>query len=138
MRGKYAAARVTGSRTWRLAFAWMLTLALIVQGMAAAQHVHAEPIGTEGALAQPAAVGLAAADQPLDHHEHKPDGSHQHRDCPACLVAAAGLHVLLAVAIIDWPPPGDNQPAIDQRQHPRPSTPRDSRTIRGPPTELNA
>jgi hypothetical protein len=116
----------------------MLTLALITQGMAAAHHVHAEPIGKDGALSQLASGGLAAADQSLDPHEHKPHGSKQHRDCPACLVSALGLHVLLAVAIIDWPQPSDRQPAIDQRQDPRPSTPRESRTIRGPPTELNA
>jgi hypothetical protein len=116
----------------------MLALALVIQGMTVAHHVHAEPTSTEGISSHAALDGLSETEQSPQHDEHGPNGGKHHRDCPACLVSALGLHVLLAVVTIDWPPSSNTQTAIDLQHDPRPSAPREGRTIRGPPAELNA
>jgi len=137
MSGETSALQSTGWCSFRLAFAWMLALALVIQGMAVAHHVHAEPTGTEGS-SHAALDGFSETEQSPQHDDHGPNGGKHHRDCPACLVSALGLHVLLAVVTIDWPPPSDPQTAIDLQHYPRLSAPREARTIRGPPAELNA
>lgn len=138
MSGEISVLHATGWRSLKLAFAWMLALALVVQGMAIAHHVHAEPSGTDGTSSHAALDGFAESQQSPEPDEHKQHGGKHHRDCPACLVSALGLHVLLAVVTIDWPPSSNTQTVIDLKHDPRPSAPREGRTIRGPPAELNA
>lgn len=121
----------------RMALAWSLAFALVIQGLAAVHHTHADRPSPEASLANEIFDRFAAVDPTLGEVEHQPHRGEPHRDCPACLVSAMGLHVLLAVAAIDWPPSKDTLTALDLRQQPRKSAPREARTIRGPPAELN-
>jgi len=120
-----------------VAFAWIIAFALVIQGLTAVHHSHADGSSPQASLSNEIFDGFAAVDPTLGNVEHEPHPAETHRDCPACLVSAVGLHVLLAVAAIDWPPSKDTLTALDLRQQPRKSAPREAQTIRGPPPELN-
>ena len=136
MGGDLKAATASGWRAISVAGAWLLALALVIQGLAAVHHFHGDTLGV--VHADVAIDRSVLADPALDEDGHKPHDGAQHRDCPACLVSALGLQVLLAVVAIDWPPSKDTQASIDLCQQPGSSSPREARTIRGPPFELNA
>ncbi len=121
-----------------VAFAWIIAFALVIQGLTAVHHIHADGSSPEASLSNEIFDRFAGVDPTLGAVEREPHPAEPHRDCPACLVSAVGLHVLLAVAAIDWPPSKDTLTALDLRQQPRKSAPREARTIRGPPPELNA
>jgi hypothetical protein len=138
MGGEFEAARASPWRATRVAFAWLIALALAIQGVAAVHHFHADTFNAESANADVALDHSVLADPALDDGGHKPHDDAHHRDCPACLVSALGLHVLPAAVTMDWPPSKDTQATFDLRQHPRLTAPREERSIRGPPVELNA
>lgn len=126
-----------GWRAARAVFVRLMVLSLVLQGIAAVRHIHAD-------AAEPGLVisGLFWA----DHHDGQ-DGTSGHdrhknqkseKNCPACLAASMGAHALLDVATPALPSPHGTRQADKHTASSPESADGLASPIRGPPFQMNA
>jgi hypothetical protein len=124
-------------RAARAALVRLMVLCLVLQGMVAVSHIHAD-------ASEPGLVisGLFWA----DHHEG-PEGSSGHdrhknqkseKNCPACLAASMGAHALLDVATPALPLPQSRCQAEQYAASSLEAVDRLASPIRAPPFQMNA
>jgi hypothetical protein len=122
-------------RAVRAALARLVLIAVVLQGMVAVHHTHADA----GAIQSHAQAFVLEAGEGADaapDHDGQQDKSE--KNCPACLAASMGAQAMLTSATVGWLPQTctSELPQVDghaPEAHQRHAVP-----IRAPPSTLNA
>lgn len=124
-------------RAARVALSRLMVLCLVLQGMVAVHHIHADVAGpelvTSGVFWADHHAGL---DGSSGHDRHKNQKSE--KNCPACLAASMGAHALLDVATPALPLPQSRCQAEQYAACSLEAVDRLASPIRAPPFQMNA